>query len=66
MKRLLMLSSLALAACASSPAAPPEEPVPLVDATPAEPSIVVTEAMGSPHLGNLAPDFELPIRTASR
>ena len=26
----------------------------------AEPSIVVTEAMGSPHLGDMAPDFELP------
>jgi peroxiredoxin len=59
-KRLLLLSSLALAACASSPAAPPEAPAPVVDATPAEPSIVVTEAMGSPHLGDLAPDFELP------
>ena len=42
---LLLLSSLVLGACASSPAAP---------------SIVVTEAMGSPHLGDVAPDFELP------
>ena len=60
MKRvLLLLSSLVLGACASSPGAPPASPGESVEATP-EPSIVVTEAMGSPHLGDVAPDFELP------
>jgi peroxiredoxin len=56
---LLLLSSLVLGACASSPGAPPASPGESVEATP-EPSIVVTEAMGSPHLGDVAPDFELP------
>ena len=28
--------------------------------TPPEPSIVVTKAMGSPHIDDMAPDFELP------
>jgi peroxiredoxin Q/BCP len=59
-RRLLLLSTCLLVACASSPSPAPSEPVPGVDATPAEPSIVVTEAMGSPHLGDLAPDFQLP------
>ncbi len=58
MRRLLpvLASSLALAACGSSPAAAPAVAV----AAPSEPSIVVTEAMGSPHLGDRAPDFDLP------
>ena len=60
MKRLLLASSLALAACAASPAAPPASAGDVVDAAPTGPSIVVTEAMGSPHLGDVAPDFELP------
>jgi peroxiredoxin Q/BCP len=59
-KRLVLLSSLVLAACASSPAAPPASPGEVVGATADGPSIVVTEAMGSPHLGDVAPDFELP------
>jgi peroxiredoxin Q/BCP len=60
MRHLLLLSSVVLGACGSSPAAPPQAGAPVVDATPAEPSIVVTDAMGSPHVGDLAPDFELP------
>jgi peroxiredoxin len=60
-RRPLLVASLLLAACASSPAAPPVASTPSPeDATPAAPSIVVTEAMGSPHVGEVAPDFELP------
>jgi len=47
-------------ACASSPSAPAASPGEVVEAAAAEPSIVVTDAMGSPHLGEVAPDFELP------
>ena len=63
MKRAILLSTLLLAGCASSPAATPaspSSPAAIDDTTPTEPSIVVTEAMGSPHVGDLAPDFELP------
>jgi peroxiredoxin len=50
--------ALVLAACApSAPASSPSG-----DETPAEPSIVVTPAMGSPHIGDPAPDFELADR----
>jgi peroxiredoxin len=59
-RRHLLIASLALAACGSSPAAVPAAPADVVDTAPAEPSIVVTEGMGSPHLGDPAPDFELP------
>jgi peroxiredoxin len=63
-KRVLLLSALLFgAACASSPGATPASPSTAGatdDTTPAEPSIVVTEAMGSPHVGDVAPDFELP------
>jgi peroxiredoxin len=62
-KRLIPLSSYLLVACAPSPAAPPaltSSPRSGDDATLAGPSIVVTEAMGSPHLGDTAPDFDLP------
>jgi peroxiredoxin Q/BCP len=58
--RLVLVSSLLLTACVSSPGAPPTSPGQVMDAAPAEPTIVVTEAMGSPHLGDVAPDFELP------
>ncbi len=60
MNRLLLVSSLLLMACVSSPAAPPVSPGQVMEDGPADPSIVVTEAMGSPHLGDVAPDFELP------
>ena len=59
MNRLLLVSSLLLTACASSPAGAPAAAGAL-DTSPAEPSIVVTDAMGSPHQGDLAPDFDLP------
>ncbi len=32
---------------------------PTADHTPAEPSVVVTNEMGSPHVGDVAPDFDL-------
>lgn len=63
MKRALLLSAWLLApiaGCGSSPAATPVSPAAVADTTAAEPTIVVTEAMGSPHLGDAAPDFELP------
>ena len=47
----------ACAPSASSPAAPVSPAV--VDSTPAEPSIAITATMGSPHVGEIAPDFEL-------
>jgi peroxiredoxin Q/BCP len=59
-RRALLLVSSLLVACASAPATsggPASSPA---SAGAAEPSIVVTEAMGSPHLGDVAPDFELP------
>jgi peroxiredoxin len=40
---------------ASSPALSPASGVPTL----APPSVLVTEALGSPHIGELAPDFEL-------
>jgi peroxiredoxin len=35
------------------------------DSTPDEPSIAVTDDLGSPHLGEGAPDFELPDQTGA-
>jgi peroxiredoxin len=59
MKRVTLGLLLVLGACA--PAAPAVAPAsPAASADPATPSIVVTEAMGSPHVGEGAPDFELP------
>jgi len=55
----ILLLPVLIAGCASSPAAAPS--LRLSGATgPDEPSLVVTEAMGSPHLGDAAPDFALP------
>jgi peroxiredoxin len=61
-KLALLGAACVLAACGSSPAAAPVAAAgeAAVVAPPAEPSIVVTEAMGSPHVGDAAPDFELP------
>jgi peroxiredoxin len=58
--RVPLVSSLLLIGCVSSRAAPPVSAGEVRDAAPTEPTIVVTEAMGSPHLGDVAPDFELP------
>jgi peroxiredoxin len=54
-----ILFGLLVAAC-SPAAAPAGAEAPSASADPAEPSIVVTDAMGSPHLGDAAPDFDLP------
>jgi peroxiredoxin len=52
---------LTIGACAPSSSAVASAAHAVVeDPTPAEASIVVTPAMGSPHLGDFAPDFELP------
>ena len=61
MKRLSLGLLLALGACATAaPPVTPASPATVEDPTPAQPSIVVTEAMGCPHIGDQAPDFELP------
>jgi peroxiredoxin len=44
--------------CAAAPT-PPASPTPAFDSTPSTPSIAVTPEMGSPHVGDLAPDFNL-------
>jgi peroxiredoxin len=51
---------LSLVLACSRPAASPS-----ADATPAEPSIVVTSAMGTPHPGDVAPDFDLVDQTGA-
>jgi peroxiredoxin len=61
MKRVTLGLLLVLGGCApAAPAVAPASPAASADPTPATPSIVVTEAMGSPHVGEGAPDFELP------
>ena len=66
MRRLALVAALLLGCgggstqTASPPAGPP------ADATPAEPSIVVTADMGTPHLGDTAPDFELAAQDGSK
>ncbi|MGD0523914.1 MAG: redoxin domain-containing protein [Polyangiaceae bacterium] len=61
MKGAVVVGACMLAACASSPSGRPTGvATPAGETVPAEPSIVVTEAMGSPHPGDMAPDFELP------
>jgi peroxiredoxin len=55
----LPVAALVLVACASRPVTPVGSPT-AESTTPTEPSIVVTEAMGSPHVGEIAPDFDLP------
>ena len=61
MKRVTLGLLIVLGACApAAPAVAPSSPAASADPTPATPSIVVTEAMGSPHVGEGAPDFELP------
>jgi len=61
MKLLSLGALLVLGACApAAPAVAPTSHAAVEDPTPAQPSIVVTEAMGSPHIGDVAPDFELP------
>src|SRR5262252_6326684 len=49
-----------VSACApsASPLAAPVTPA-ATDNTPAEPSIAITPDMGNPHVGDIAPDFEL-------
>jgi peroxiredoxin len=54
---------LALPGCATSSPQPARDPV---DTTPAEPTIMVTAEMGSPHIGDTAPDFELADQNGAR
>jgi peroxiredoxin len=56
MRPPVAIVALALAACSPSLPAQPSAPA----LTAADPTVVVTEAMGSPHIGDLAPDFALP------
>jgi len=55
----VLFLACALAGCASSPAGAPATQASSANAN-SEPSQVVTEAMGSPHVGDVAPDFALP------
>src|SRR4051812_18434332 len=72
--RYLSLVMLGLVGCASAPpsanagaqAAPAPSPAKDQAPTPAEPSVLVTEALGSPHIGELAPDFELVDQAGAR
>jgi peroxiredoxin len=57
MRASLAIVALALAAC--SPSLPLQTSSPTLTAAD-DPTVVVTEAMGSPHIGDLAPDFALP------
>jgi peroxiredoxin len=60
-RRAVLFASSLLVACASSRGVAPASgtSTSLSAATVDPPSIEVTEAMGSPHLGEMAPDFEL-------
>jgi peroxiredoxin len=71
MRPLVLLAAAAmLAGCAggTTNAAPGTTPssTAAAETDPAEPSIVVTEAMGTPHLGDVAPDFDLPDQDGKR
>jgi peroxiredoxin len=68
---LTPLASFALACGASgvAPAVPTNAAVAATspfDSTPPEPSIAITPEMGSPHVGDAAPDFELPDQTGAK
>jgi peroxiredoxin len=58
---LTLLSTVLAGGCASAPPTPPAAAAAAspFDSTPPEPSIAVTDDLGSPHVGDLAPDFEL-------
>jgi peroxiredoxin len=64
----LLFSALLFSGCAGASPAPPASAPTQTSAAqdPAEPSIVVTEAMGSPHIGEQAPDFDLPDQDGNR
>ena len=51
--------------CAGATASAPPSTVSAIDTTPGEPSIAVTSDMGSPHVGDPAPDFELVAQDGS-
>jgi len=53
----LLVSSLSLGCAGVAATSPAPSTAP--DPTPAEPSIAVTPDMGSPHVGDVAPDFDL-------
>lgn len=68
---VILFGALGLCACASGTppaAAPSPTSAPAFDAQTIlpEPSIAVTEAMGSPHIGEAAPDFDLPDQDGKR
>jgi peroxiredoxin len=62
--RLAALVLLGATACSPPPAAS-RAPSPF-DSTPAAPSIAITPEMGSPHIGEAAPDFELTDKTGNK
>jgi peroxiredoxin Q/BCP len=59
--KLALWLMLVLSGCAPSlPASDSARTAPAPQRESSEPSIAVTEEMGSPHIGELAPEFELP------
>jgi peroxiredoxin len=70
--RYLSALALSLAGCATAPApaassgqTPTASAAPS-DPTPASPSVLVTDALGSPHIGEQAPDFTLLDQSGNR
>jgi peroxiredoxin len=63
MSAIKLCLGIAVVFSACAPALPPSDAArtaPAEHRAPSEPSIVVTDAMGSPHIGEAAPEFELP------
>jgi peroxiredoxin len=70
LRRFFLLAALS-AGCGGTAAAPAANPSAAqganpTDSTPAEPSIAVTADMGTPHVGDAAPDFELTAQDGSK
>jgi len=61
----VLLLGLALGCGSAAPAVTPASGAP-ADAIPPEPTIAVTADMGSPHVGDAAPDFELAAQDGSK
>jgi peroxiredoxin len=66
-----LVLAAALSACGGATVASPAQTGGVAesspfDSTPAEPSIAITEDMGSPHVGDVAPDFELADQTGAK
>lgn len=65
-QRVLTLALIFAAGCGGSPRPAAREAPAATDSTPAEPSIAITPDMGTPHVGDPAPDFELADGSGNR